>query len=77
MFNPNPDRAAQAPGFDTVGENRAIGTTTNYTDIIERGWFLQRNNYNASANTCLSPGGCDEYIQVKININMYTYYNIT
>ena len=72
MFTPNPDKAAQAPSFDTVGENRAFGRTTNYTDLIERGWIVvQRNNYNASTNTCLSPGGCDEYIQVKYHINMY------
>ena len=65
MFDPNPNRAAQAP-FDTVEENRAFGKTTNYTDLIERGWFIQRLNYNASTNACLSPGACDEYILVKI-----------
>lgn len=64
MFNPNPNRAAQAP-FDTVGENRAFGRTTNYTDLIERGWFVvQRNNFDFNSNMCLSPGACDEYIQV-------------
>ena len=40
IFDPNPDRAAQAP-FDTVGENRAFGRSTNYTDLIERGLFVQ------------------------------------
>ena len=64
IFTPNPDRAAQAP-FDTVGENRAFGRTTNYTDLIERGWLVQKTKYNTSTNTCLSPGACDEYIQVN------------
>ena len=64
MFGPNPNRANQAPIFDTVGENRAFGRTTNYTDLIERGWFVQRSNFNFSRNICLSPGACDEYTQV-------------
>ena len=67
MFSPNPNRMVQAsgPSFnDTVGENRAFGRTTNYTDLIERGWFVQRSNFNFSRNICLSPGACDEYTQV-------------
>ena len=63
MFDPNPDRAAQAP-FDTVGENRAFGRSKNYLDLIERGWFVQRLNFDFDSNMCLSPGACDEYIQV-------------
>ena len=64
MFDPNPNRNDQAP-FDKVEENRAFGSMTNYTDLIERGWFVQRINYNVSTKTCLSPGACDEYITVK------------
>ena len=67
MFGPNPNRAAvnqTSSQFDTVGENRAFGRTTNYTDLIERGWFVQRTNYNSSTKSCLSPGACNEYIQV-------------
>ena len=60
MFGPNPNRADEADSFDTVGENRAFGRTTNYTDLIERGWFVQRTNYNFTTNMCLSPGACNE-----------------
>ena len=72
-FDPNPNRAAQAP-FDTVGENRAFGRTTNYTDLIERGWFIQqRNNFDFNSNMCLSPGACDEYIQVRSHGILFNY----
>ena len=64
MFGPNPDRANQAENFDTVGENRAFGPTTNYTELIERGWLIQRSNFDFDTNMCLSPGACDEYTQV-------------
>ena len=67
MFGPNPNRNEQAAALSfttTVGENRAFGRSTNYTDLIERGWFVQRANYDFDANMCLSPGACDEYIQV-------------
>ena len=64
MFGPNPDRAEQAESFDTVGENRAFGPTNNYTQLIERGWFIQRSNFDFDTNMCLSPGACDEYTQV-------------
>ena len=67
MFDPNPDRAAQAH-FDTVGENRAFGRSKNYTDLIERGWFVQRVNFDFNNSKCLSPGACDEYIQVYYRI---------
>ena len=76
MFGPNPGRGDQANSFDIVGENRAFGRTTNYTDLIERGWFVQRTNYNSSTKSCLSPGACNEYIQVTIlasRITMYSY----
>ena len=67
MFDPNPDRTAQAAALsfnNTVGENRAFGRTTNYTELIERGWFVQRANFNFTINMCLSLGACDEYMQV-------------
>ena len=73
MFGPNPDRAQQAQSFDTVGENRAFGRSTNYTDLIERGWFVQRANFDFDANMCLSPGACDEYIQVIKRIYTANY----
>ena len=76
MFGPNLGRADQANSFDTVGENWTFGRTTNYTDLIERGWFVQRTNYNSSTKSCLSPGACNEYIQVTIlasRITMYSY----
>ena len=65
VFGPNPNRTEQAAGPETVGENRAFGRTTNYTDLIERGWFMQRTIFNFSLNMCLSPGACDEYTQVS------------
>ena len=67
MFDPNPDRTAQAAALfftGTVGENRAFGRTTNYTALIERGWFVERLNFDFTSIMCLSPGACDEYIQV-------------
>ena len=64
MFGPNPNRTDQA-SFDMVGENRAFGRTTNYTELVERGWFVQRTKYNVSTSTCQSPGACDEYLLVK------------
>ena len=73
MFDPNSDRTAQAAALsfnETVGENRAFGRTTNYTELIERGWFVQRANFNFTANMCLSLGACDEYMQV---CPMYSY----
>ena len=61
IFGPNQNRTEQAgSSFDSVGENRAFGRTTNYTDLIERGWFVQRTNYNFTTNMCLSPGVCNE-----------------
>ena len=64
MFQENTERAQQAPSFDTVGENRAFGRSTNYTDLIERGWFAQRANFDFDNNMCFTQGVCDEYTQV-------------
>jgi hypothetical protein len=79
VFDPNPDRAVQAAALsfdDTVGENRAFGRTTNYTELIERGWFVQRTNFNFTVNMCLSLGACDEYMQV-CTIHLIAKYVIT
>ena len=67
MFGPNLKRAEQAAELSfsgTVGENRAFGRSTNYTDLIERGWFAQRANFDFDNNMCFTQGVCDEYTQV-------------
>lgn len=76
-FAANPNRMAEASGptFDlTVGENRAFGRTRNYTERIERGWFLQRVDFDFNTNMCLSPGACNEYTQVTIIIIIIITY---
>lgn len=66
-LTPDPNRADQVPSFDTVGEiQTAAGTISpNYTLVIERAWFSQRNNYDFEENMCSSANACSSYTQVN------------
>ena len=62
-FARNPQRADQAPSFDTVGENLFVTVLqdVNYTAFVQA-WYDQNENYNFQFNNCSA--ACDEYRQV-------------
>ena len=62
-FARNPQRADQAPSFDTVGENLFVTVlqNVNYTAFVQA-WYDQNENYNFQFNNCSA--ACDEYRQV-------------
>ena len=65
----NPDRAAQVPSFESVGENwSAVGTRAqpNYTTIITVAWFNRRSLYDFTENSCSTSGACSFYTQVWV-----------
>ena len=48
----------------------ATGTSQPNIDLtIQRSWFNQGRNFLFAANTCLSPGACGTYRQVRVGEN--------
>ena len=71
-FARNPQRADQAPSFDTVGENLFVTVLqdVNYTAFVQA-WYDQNENYNFQFNNCSA--ACDEYRQV---IHVIVFCNV-